>query len=230
MKKYLVLITAVLVVLTLVLTISYGCATPAGANGAEPSYGEATVDGDISEWDLEADFFAEMYRAGSLDKPIESQLYLRYCCEAKTLYALVLAEPDLQLQVNGSEEHWVKLDHVLRVDDTNRPPDNDPPDFEWYSLSGDSSTALGWEASMSIETGNYLLEAHTLAFDDMEVQTSASEALTLTLDCGPTDAQLSSLTASPSEEGEPLTETVAKAAAAIGLTAFYIVFMSRKRG
>jgi len=44
----------------------------------QPTYGVANVDGNIGEWDLANDFFANMYRAGKTDKEIESKLYLRY--------------------------------------------------------------------------------------------------------------------------------------------------------
>ena len=69
--------------------VMYG---PASAAPPVPTFGTAVVDGNIDEWDLINDFFANMHRAGDPDKVVESKLYLRYDCATNTMYALVLTE------------------------------------------------------------------------------------------------------------------------------------------
>ena len=61
------------------------------ATNAQPVYQVADVDGDYSEWDLTADFFADMYRAAKPQNEVQSKLYLRYDCQNEVLFVLVLA-------------------------------------------------------------------------------------------------------------------------------------------
>jgi len=57
--------------------------------------GPIVVDGDLSDWEsIDAvhtsdDFFADMHRAGSTKKIIESHLYMRYDCENRRMYIMV---------------------------------------------------------------------------------------------------------------------------------------------
>ena len=177
MKKVRVLVSIIMGIVALMAVATVLAAS-------EPTYGTAIVDGDYNEWDLEKDLFAPMYRAGDSSKPQESNLYLRYNCVSSTLYVLVLALHDVPIEVNGGEEHWLKLDGALKVDDQSG-NNGEPPDFEWIGLN-EGGAAQGWEASTSLSDGTYNLVVHTLTYDDQEVQTSATEPLTLVIDCGTT--------------------------------------------
>lgn len=162
----------------------------------EPTYGSAIVDGDFGEWDLYDDFFADMYRAGDLEKKVESKLYLRYDTSTETLYSLVLAEDEADV-LQLLDDAYVKVGG-------NKLVDGNYSDFEWiedttgihtaWEKSGEewiensSGTALlGWEASMSLLPGDYAdLNVHTQVYSDREDQTSAvlNRAIGLTLTSG----------------------------------------------
>jgi len=135
----------------------------------EPAYNVATVDGDPGEWDLTADFYADMYRAADPNKKIESKLYLRYDCFTETLYALVLAEPDVYIIADA--ESFIKWGNsILLVDGSDAPPDGALPEFAWinrvYSDSLGIWVADGWEAAVYIPIGDYSnLNVHTQVSD-----------------------------------------------------------------
>lgn len=183
-------------ILTILLISIVALAAAATALAAlQPTYGVAVVDGDISEWDPEGDTCLDMLLAGGQGGQTEvlSQVCLRYDCMSKTIFVLVLAEPNTNIQVDA-EEHWLKVNEKVVVDDQ-AGNDGTPPDFEWVGLSQDENNAQGWEASASVNEGTYNLVAHTLVWDGEEVQTSATEPNTLTIDCHTTVAELSSFTA-----------------------------------
>ncbi|MBN2005123.1 MAG: hypothetical protein JXA21_17320, partial [Anaerolineae bacterium] len=159
--------------------------------------GVADVDGDPGEWDLENDFYANMYRAGNPSKPIESKLYLRYDADTETLYVMVLAVPGVMLLVEP-DDAFVKLGNTVKLVDGNSGDDGVPPDFAWIGLDGDQ--ALGWEASMPLAIGTYTnLNVHTQVFDDGEAQTSAVEgrAIGLEILCEPTPGSTPDPTVTP---------------------------------
>jgi len=196
MKKRLIVLTAIMGIVALMIVATVLAAT-------EPTYGTAIVDGDYNEWDLTQDFFADMILAGGEggQTTVLSKLYLRYDCETSTLFALVLATetPTNSIRIEDKEEHWVKINGSVVVDDQSG--DNDEaPDFAWVNLSED--IADGWEASAPVDEGTHELKVHTLVWDSEEVQTSATLLLTLTLDCRQTAVQLDkgSFTARWSEE------------------------------
>ena len=59
--------------------------TAVQASGAPyPSFGEASIDGNSSEWS-NADFFAPMFRAFDPTKQWQSTFYLRYSCPSRRL-------------------------------------------------------------------------------------------------------------------------------------------------
>jgi hypothetical protein len=154
----------------------------------EPTYAGANVDGDTGEWNLENDFFANMYRAGNADKPVESKLYLRYDCPSQTLYALVLAQSGVPVLANLSGDQFVKLGNSTKLVDGNSGDDGTPADFAWVGLAfdGNSQHAWGWEASALLAPASYSnLNVHSLVYDDGEAQTSAVQdrAISLALDC-----------------------------------------------
>ena len=157
----------VLVVLTL-LAIGATAATLATATPPNPTYGTAVVDGSIGEWNLTNDFFANMYRAGKPNQPLESKLYLRYDCETHTMYALCLREPaDPIVAYPNPQQNWIAINSQANklVSGLDQPADATPPDFAYYNLFGptppDSLTyADGWEASFTIGAGSYTLIGH----------------------------------------------------------------------
>ncbi len=170
------------------------------ATPPEPTYGPAIVDGDYSEWDLaedgSGDFFAEMYNNANPDPnwsgyALLSKLYLRYDCSTETLYALVLAEDNVDIEAYKSEEHWIRIDGNKEVDDTYGDDDPDvPPDFAWVGLSGppDTQTARGWEASVSLTEVSYTLKVHTQVYEEIgedheSDQTSGTGDIALEINC-----------------------------------------------
>lgn len=162
----------------------------ASAAAPAPNYGSGiTVDGSYSDWDLSADYFADMYRAGDPIKVVESKLYLRYNCNENVMYALVLAEDRAQaLEQAGNA--WIAIDATSnKVVTGGSGDDGVPPDFQWvYDTSG---TLIGYEASFAIDEGTYKILAHIEVFDDGAEQTSATHrekgepALDLEITCPP---------------------------------------------
>jgi hypothetical protein len=141
-----------------------------------PSSGTAVVDGSTGEWNLAADLFANMYRAGNPAKPLESRAYLRYDCATGTVYVLVLSEPGVPT-LTWADDAWVKIDGGKAVDGTY-------PAFAWVGLSADGKTARGYEASFPLAPGSYTIDIHVQVFDDNEEQTSRLDApLTFVLEC-----------------------------------------------
>ncbi|MBN1535317.1 MAG: hypothetical protein JW908_01200 [Anaerolineales bacterium] len=143
----------------------------------EPAYNVAVVDGDPSEWDLTADFYANMYRAGDPDKQVESKLYVRYDCYTETLYVLVLPEPGIYILANDSDTFVKWGTSTLLVNATDTPADGILPDFEWinkvYNSDLGAWVADGWEAAAHVYVGDYTdLNVHTQVYDGGS-QTSA---------------------------------------------------------
>lgn len=163
-----------IVVLLVFIAWSASAATP-----PSPTYNVANVDGNISEWSLAADYFADMYRAGNPQQDVLSKLYLRYDCGAKVLYALVLVEPGHPNAVNHTEDHHIKIDGAKAVDDQTG-DDGVAPDFAWYQRVG--NTAAGWEASLPLQPGSYLLSVHTQVDDD-ETSAVANREVPLRVTC-----------------------------------------------
>lgn len=185
------------VVLTAALVVLSALFAP-GASGIPPApgYGTAVVDGLYEEWEFTDDFFADMYRAGDPGKPLESKLYLRYDCEGQVMFVLVLTEQDvIGFHSSGSTDptSWVAVDHhnqkVVNEDAGN---DGFPPDFSWVGqgYDGNPEHMLGFEASFPMTPGTYHLFVHTLVWDDLEEQTSATighprSGPLLVIDCPP---------------------------------------------
>jgi hypothetical protein len=145
--------------------------------GDEPTYASATVDGSIAEWDLNNDFFADMYRAGNPNKPVEAKLYLRYDCPSSTMFALVLSAGNWPVETAGGEaEAWIRI-NGSKVSLTQ---------FAWVDqgYDGDSGHAKGWEAAFSLDQGTFTIQAHTNVYDGGESQTSDSTSIGLTVICG----------------------------------------------
>jgi hypothetical protein len=149
----------------------------AAAVPPQPSQGTAVVDGEYCEWSLPVDFFANMYRAGRPEKPLESKLYLRYDCVGKTMYALVLAEPGVIGRIDSLETTaWIAIGtHNRKAVNELAGNDGVPPDFAWVAraFDGDPWHVLGYEASFPLEPGGYIIIAHMDVWDATR-QTSAT--------------------------------------------------------
>ncbi len=174
----------------------------------EPSYVEEDeelilVDGEIGEWDLEADFFAFMYRAGLPGQHPDplSNLYLRYDCETSTLYALVRVNDPYRADAGlDPDDHYLKLGSQTLVSANNQPADGDPPDFHWVGLSDDGNAALGWEAATYLDPGTYSnFNAHTNV-DGGETSAVTDRSIDLVLDCETTSVTLTTLSAAGHNE------------------------------
>lgn len=127
------------------------------------------VDGKIDDWNLQEDFFDNMYRAANPDKKIESFVYLQYDEFNDVLYTLVLANEGVTV-LNQPDDAYVKIDSIKQVDGTFG-NDGYSPDFEW--VYAEDGTLIGWEASTPLGDGDYDFNVHTQVYDDSEEQTSA---------------------------------------------------------
>lgn len=173
--------SAAIAAICLLLALLVSTLPAYGATPPEPTYGSATVDGDYSEWDLNNDHFAHMYRAGNPLKPIESHLYVRYDCQTETLYVLVLAEQGVPV-LPQADDAFVKLGNATKLVDGNSGNDGVPPDFSWI-VEGENGTYVGFEASAPLPPGSYPnLNVHVQVFDDDESQTSAVADRAIQLD------------------------------------------------
>jgi hypothetical protein len=170
---------------------------PSGLSGATPpapSYGIAVVDGAYAEWNLGADFFADMHEAGNPTHPLKSKAYLRYDCRTNTLYVLVLMQPGVigyHNSTNPSATSWVAIDsHNRKRVNENSGNDGVPPDFAWVDLAydGDPNHDNGYEASFILTPGNYVIIIHTAFWNGTAGGTSAtigapSSGPALVIDC-----------------------------------------------
>ncbi|MBN1873948.1 MAG: VWA domain-containing protein, partial [Anaerolineae bacterium] len=147
-----------------------------------PTCDIAVVDGDIDEWDLDTDFFADMYRAANGDKPVESKLYLRYDAASEVLYALVLSIDGVPV-LERPGDAFIKLGNSTKLVDGTYGDDGTAPDFAWVMLDGE---LRGWEASTPLEQDYYdNLNVHVQVYDDGEAQTSAvvGRAISMYVEC-----------------------------------------------
>jgi hypothetical protein len=150
-----------------------------------PNGGSAVVDGNPGEWNLAADFFVDMYRAGNPNFTVLSKLYLRYNCTTNTLYLLVLAEPGRKIEsFHTQAENWAKIGAQTRVSNLSG-NDGVPPDFSY--INSDGTLADGWEASFLINPGNYIeFNVHAQVNDGGaggQTSTVANRSIQLSLDC-----------------------------------------------
>ena len=178
MKKLPVYLMSFVLAILLISGMENLIAPPQVLAWTPPSYwSETTVDGYyIDEWDLTDDFFADMYRAGKTDKPLESKAYLRYDCVPNTLYVLVLTEPGVPALAAGWESSaWAAIGSISNKVYTGMSGnDGIPPDFAWVGLSGDGLYASGYEASFQLDPGDWKIIIHIEVLDDSASQTSAT--------------------------------------------------------
>ncbi|MBN1665877.1 MAG: hypothetical protein JW862_02275 [Anaerolineales bacterium] len=162
--------------LSFVLFGSLIWASPAFAQTpVQPNYDTATVDGNYSEWNLDLDYFADMYRAGIATKEVEAKLYLRYDTLNDVMYVLVLSENGQNIEKTPLDNAYVTLNGVKQLDaSTNN--DGIAPDFAW--INPNSDRAAGWEASFPFAINpetvvEYSINVHTNVYADGESQTAA---------------------------------------------------------
>jgi hypothetical protein len=146
-----------LILLSMALTIAMialmSGASAAVPNDGTPNYGTATVNGDISEWNLNADgpdYFAK--------------LYLRYHCNndgSVTMYALVLTEPGVTALDTSESDAWIAIDNI----NNKVVNENGFGTFAWVYAS-DGITKIGYEASFELAgEGSYNIIAHIQVTD-----------------------------------------------------------------
>ena len=161
------------------------------ANYPEPSYitensEVITVDGDYSDWDLNNDYFADMYNAGNPSEDdfsgyVEfSKLYLRYDCESETLYALVLRENGHVFKDSPSDM-WIK-EYSLPPSSKIIGMDIGDPGNICYIYSG--SEIIGYEASGSLASGEYnQFKAHAQISTGQTSSTGKHNTISLKIVC-----------------------------------------------
>jgi uncharacterized repeat protein (TIGR01451 family) len=132
-------------------------AWPAAATPPQPSPGVADVDGAASEWDLGADVFADLRKGANPANPVAAKLHLRYDCNSRILYALVLTEPGIRLQTADASETYVRIDGT-KIFHAGTGDNGIPPDFRWVDESG--GTAGGFEGSGEVLHGTHELRVH----------------------------------------------------------------------
>ncbi len=139
--------------LLLVWVATWGCCNAASA--AMAVAGTAVVDGDIGEWDLNTDFYADMYEAGNPTKDLLSKLYLRYNLVDDVLYALVLVGPTYEVQDTPSGNAWIRIPDIVVGNTTVVADDNNsnnnpanPNDFAWVPNGSPPPAYVGYEASV----------------------------------------------------------------------------------
>jgi hypothetical protein len=154
-------------------------ASAAPAAPPNPTYGTANVDGNSGEWNLVQDFFTLMYRAGDPAKPVESKAYLRYDCATRTMYVLVLMEPNSVGYIDpNAQTAWVAINSQNnKVVTENSGDDGIPPDFQWIGqgYDGNPQHVRGYEGSFPLAApGSYTIIFHVDVIDASGAQTSAS--------------------------------------------------------
>jgi hypothetical protein len=142
---------------------------PVQVTAQDLSYGTGiVVDGDFTDWNLNDDFFADMYMTGHPDRFVMSTLYMRYDCSTEMLYALVLDnEDDGWSPDQQADDAWIKLYDIgwpnnLLINGYGE-GNTTPRSFEWvYETAGDVNTQLlGYEASARLDDAFYYsFEAH----------------------------------------------------------------------
>jgi hypothetical protein len=187
--------------LLVMLCVSFSLLTPLQAEAQQPAYGSGiVVDGDIGDWDLNSDFYAEMYMAGNPDFINLSTLYLRYDCATSMLFALVLdIENDGWSPDYEADEAWIKFYDIgwsnnLLIDG-NGGGNTIPRCFQWvFETPGDeNSPLLGYEACASLDAAYYYsFEAH-LNIDGETSSTgkeSHGDSIPVLIECTLTDIEL----------------------------------------
>jgi hypothetical protein len=186
--------------LAVALLVAAALIGPSGVRAAESVHTVTTssieIDGDSDDWDLEATFLADLHEAGDASKAVLAKVYAEYECSTGTIYFLVLAEGDHEIN-QSDDDNFVKIDDVKMVD-------------------GNSSTFAyiddnGWEASFSLAEGTYTLDVHA-QIDDGDTAALVGRALEITVECPEdTPAPATDTPAPATDTPAPATDTPAPA-------------------
>lgn len=202
MRSRLYLALMILIVILLAVPASLIMA----ADPPEPTYVEElpVVDGDYSEWDLDHDFFSDLYKHFDREPPdfIMGQLYLQYDCGSNVLCALVLVDdgpywdPPLWLDIADPAAQFMSLGTDVLVDGTDL-NSGTLPNMAW--VYNDQGVPIGWEACVALEEGtynNFNVQVQVWFSGDESVFAAVvDQAVTLELICGITAVDLASFTA-----------------------------------
>ncbi len=123
-------------VMTGALLLSAALAPVTSAAAPNPTYGSAVVDGATAEWSLSTDHFGDMTDAGVAGRPVRAKLYVRYDCDAETLFALVLVQGDEQGRQDRPDEAYLRIDGEGKLVGATSGNDGTPPDFAWIDGDG----------------------------------------------------------------------------------------------
>ncbi len=209
--------------LSFLVTLAIAVVATSGlASAAAPdvSNGVATVDGVLGEgeWNLSADFFADMYWAGKDDDnhQLISKCYLKYD-GVGTLYILVLTverSPSyFECLTTPTDGAWAKIylpsnlnNMFLKLDGT------DAANFEWVTIDG---ICRGYEGRLAITPGEYYINVH-INVDDPQITQADSQTSKF--------LELQRMTLNVVPEGA----MIAISASMIGAFGFFIVHKRRK--
>lgn len=158
---------------------------PVMAQG-EPNYGAGiSIDGNISDWDLSSDYFADLYQSGTAVKkngkanPVTGKLYLRYDCGQQKLYVLYQAIDGNPIIVDDGNEVFVKRS------DNSKALTSNSESFAWIqgAFSSDPNYAEAWEGSFSLNHDNEIYNVHSNLYYDRESQTCGNDEIVFILNC-----------------------------------------------
>lgn len=153
------------------------------ASPPQPTYGIANVDGDITEWDLNKDFFAGMYNGWNEDNAHEASVYLRYDVLSGVLYVLVLTEPGWT-GIASAKDSWVSISTSEgKINDKRVTGDSGddgiPPDFVYVDTytKNNINYCQGFEASFKLPLDSWWIAAHmnVVALNDAGVSSVEPE-------------------------------------------------------
>jgi len=139
-------------IFTITIALVIGFSSPALAQypvTAPNPGGPVTVDGNYSEWDLDADFFAEMLRRTD-PYNLEANAYLRVDYDTKIMSLLVLTIADTpNILITDTDNTFVRVDGT-------------PPAGTIAYINQQGDYADGWEMSFPISQGSHLFDVQVV--------------------------------------------------------------------
>jgi hypothetical protein len=161
---------ATLLLLGFLAPIAFGKGKPdKPGGGGDPvvvASGNATIDGDLSDWDGCDNFTSiPLHWAGAKNKPILVRVCLRYDYVNGLLLVRGLAESGDDINDKPDSMH-MKLNKVKLWEDADRGVDGIQPEWEVYmpgTSAGGFPIVEGWEASAYVQIGQYKTVIHASA-------------------------------------------------------------------